>query len=345
MKKSMLIVLACLLVLACALTGCKTAEEKAAVQEKIANTTGAAAAAALEAGNSGEEAEKSFEEYLNVDWIDGFIELSTGIQMAFVECGPEDGTPIILLHGVTDGRVSWAQVAPKLAEMGYHVYCPEYRGNGKTDKPEADENGYTADIIADDIIAFMDQLGIEKAHVGGHSYGSLISQMINLKAPERLLSTILIDTTVDAGTSEVLEWAENGDGEEYLGVKGYDEEGAMPDSFLVSWAENSNPDESFQAATIAHLRQMPYECWYKLIHACRSFNNTEHIGEVSGKVLVIWGTEDSIFPAADQEAVKAGLTGADVTYVDIPGSHNIHWDSLENAAAVAEAIDTFIKGL
>ncbi len=294
---------------------------------------------------SADEDVKSFADYLDVPWTEHFADLPTGIRMCYVEIGPEDGTPIILLHGVTDGRVSWTHVAPALADLGYHVYVPEYRGNGKTDKPEADENGYTAEMIADDVIALMDAIGLEKAHVGGHSYGSIISQVINLKAPERLLSTILIDTTVNAKTSEVLEWAEFGDGEEYLGVHGYDEEGAMPDSFLQAWAENDNPDEAFQKATIEHLRQMPYECWYRLIHACRNFDNSEHIGEISGKVLVIWGTEDAIFPKKDQDALKAGLTGADVTYVDIEGSHNIHWDSPETAAAVVKAIDEFIKGL
>ena len=294
---------------------------------------------------SADEDVKSFADYLDVPWTEHFADLPTGIRMCYVEIGPEDGTPIILLHGVTDGRVSWTHVAPALADLGYHVYVPEYRGNGKTDKPEADENGYTAEMIADDVLALMDAIGLEKAHVGGHSYGSIISQVINLKAPERLLSTILIDTTVNAKTSEVLEWAEFGDGEEYLGVHGYDEEGAMPDSFLQAWAENDNPDEAFQKATIEHLRQMPYECWYRLIHACRNFDNSEHIGEISGKVLVIWGTEDAIFPKEDQDALKAGLTGADVTYVDIEGSHNIHWDSPETAAAVVKAIDEFIKGL
>ncbi len=60
---------------------------------------------------------------------------------------------------------------------------------------------------------------------------------------------------------------------------------------------------------------------------------------------MIWGTEDAIFPKEDQDALKAGPTGADATYVDIKGSHNIHWDSPETAAAVVKAIDEFIKGL
>ena len=294
---------------------------------------------------SAQDEVKSYADYVDVPWTEHFADLSTGIRLCYVEIGPEDGTPLILLHGVTDGRISWTHVAPALADLGYHVYIPEYRGNGKTDKPEADENGYTTDMIADDIIAFMDAAGIENAHVAGHSYGSMIAQMMNLKAPERMLSTILIDTTVNALTSEVLEWAEFGDGESYLGVRGYDEEGAMPDDFLQAWAENSNPDQDFQIANLEHLRQMPYECWYRLIHACRNFDNSDHIGEISGKVLVIWGTGDEIFPAADQEVLKAGLTGCDVTYVDIEGSHNIHWDGPETTAAVVKAIDEFIKAL
>ena len=116
---------------------------------------------------------KSYADYIQVPWTEKFVSLPTGIQMCYCVCGPEDGVPLLLIHGVTDGRISWTQVAPMLAKLGYRVYVPEYRGNGKTDKPDPGPGGYSVETHRDDMFAFMDAVGVEKAHVAGHSLGSL----------------------------------------------------------------------------------------------------------------------------------------------------------------------------
>ncbi len=287
---------------------------------------------------------KSYADYIQVDWEEHFVDLPTGIRMAYTVCGPEGGVPVVLIHGVTDGRISWSQVAPMLAGLGYRVYVPEYRGNGKTDKPEAGPEGYTVETHVKDMLAFLDAVGIPKAHFVGHSLGSLIAQRINIEAPERVLSTTLIESAVKCQPNEVLTWAHDGDGKDYLGVHGYDDVQKMPESFLKEWADNTNDSEDFQRATIEHIRQMPYKVWDYLLTGLNAFDNRADIGKVSGKVQVIWATEDNIFPASDQEELKAGLTGCDVVYKTVEGgSHNVHWDSPATRALVTQYIDEFIK--
>lgn len=289
---------------------------------------------------------KCFTEYMKVNWESKKAVLPTGITMAYAECGPADGIPMILIHGVTDARVSWSQVAPMMAERGYHIWVPEYRGNGLTDKPDPGPEGYLAEMHARDIVALMDVLGIEKAHIVGHSLGSIICQIINIWNPGRVLSTTLQDSTVRCMPNEVLEWAEKGDGGEYLGVHGYDEAQAMPDSFLVGWTENGNECADFQAATLEHVRQMPYPVWAWLIEGLNAFDNRKYIHLVSGKVLVMWGSEDAIFPQKDQDELRAGLTGCDVTWKILEGgSHNFHWDGLAAREWFVETLDAYIKAL
>lgn len=287
---------------------------------------------------------KSFSEYMTVDWEEHKVKLPTGIIMAYCTCGPKDGIPIILIHGVTDGRVSWSQMAPELAKKGFKVWVPEYRGNGKTDKPDPGPEGYLVEVHAKDMIAFMDVVGIEKAHLVGHSLGSLISQRLNILVPERVLSTTLIESAVKCMPNEVLSWAENGDGKEYLGIHGYDRENKLPESFVKAWTDNTNEDEDFHKATWEHLVQMPYKAFGYLIHGLNQYDNREDIGKVTGKVLVIWGTNDDVFPAADQEELKKGLSGCNAKYVVIEGgSHNIHWDSAETRKRIEDEIIEFIK--
>ena len=129
---------------------------------------------------------KSYKDYVEIPFEEKMIKLDTGINMAYYEFGKDGGKPLLLIHGITDGCVSWTQMIPHLIEMGYHLYIVEYRGNGMTEKPDADENGYTAEIIAEDVIDLMDKIGLKEINLVGHSYGSMISQVLMAKYPDSI---------------------------------------------------------------------------------------------------------------------------------------------------------------
>lgn len=278
--------------------------------------------------------------YTMDNWTKNVVELDTGINMCYYEVGPEDGNPLVLLHGVTDAAVSWEQVAPILAEDGNHCYIMEYRGNGSTDDPDNLPEGYTAGMIADDVLNLMDKIGLEKTDIAGHSYGSLIIQELAVKAPERFDSLTLIDSAVDCTENEVLLWAKDGTGDDsYDGVFGYED--AMPEAFLEDWAATDNEDEQFREDVLNNVKSMSMTSWQNLMTGLCQFNSEDIIGKITGPVLVIWGTEDSIFPQEDQDELKAGLANADAEFVEVEGSHNIYWDSKENAAKVADLINNF----
>ena len=101
---------------------------------------------------------KTYYDYAEVDWEQKYLDLDTGVRMAYYECGPKDGKTVLLIHGVTDGCVAWAQIAPVLEKAGCHCYIVEYRGNGMTDKPDMGPFGYTGELLADDIIDFIEKL-------------------------------------------------------------------------------------------------------------------------------------------------------------------------------------------
>jgi len=127
------------------------------------------------------------------DWADSkqFVELSTGIKMAYVEMGDPEGPVVILQHGMTDNSRSWSLAAPYFTAAGYHVYLPDLRGMGKTD---ATDGYYTTITYASDMEAFFDALGIEKAIVVGHSLGSFTVQTFALMFPERCEKVVLVSS-------------------------------------------------------------------------------------------------------------------------------------------------------
>lgn len=127
------------------------------------------------------------------DWTDSkkYVNLSTGIKMAYVEMGNPSGEVVVLQHGMTDNSRSWSLAAPYFANAGYHVYLPDLRGMGKTEAPDG---YYTTVTYATDLEAFFNAMGIDKAIVVGHSLGSFTMQTFALMFPERCSKVVLVSS-------------------------------------------------------------------------------------------------------------------------------------------------------
>lgn len=328
--KSWLLLLIILLAAALALTACATQEDPPADDSEDPNLS--------------EQDTREWWEMVDVDWTENSAALSTGINMTYMVAGPEDGTPIILIHGATDSRLSWAQIVPDLSDT-YRVYVPELRGHGKTDKPEAVDGKYTVAEHTADIIAFMDAAGIDQANIAGHSLGSMIAQDLAITAPERVSSITLIASGASAVGNETLAWVYDGDGSEYLGVHGYDAEQALPESFIREWTACTNEDADFNEGIYLHAAALPYPVWAYIFGGAMDFDNTGRLAEITCPVQIIWGTADVIFSAEDEQALQDGLTNAaEVQFHEIEGaSHNTHWDSQAIAAQVAALIADFAR--
>ncbi len=98
-----------------------------------------------------------------------------GDRMAFHEMGPADGRPLILIHGLfSNAQVNWIKYghAAKLAAQGRRVIMPDLRAHGESAR-SYDKADYTADILADDNLGLVEQLGLQPRgyDLGGYSLG------------------------------------------------------------------------------------------------------------------------------------------------------------------------------
>ena len=114
------------------------------------------------------------------------------IEHYYIEKG--QGEPLILLHGNGENCDYFAGQIDEFAQY-YHVYALDTRGHGKT--PRGD-TPFTIRQFADDLLAFMDAHGIDKAHVLGFSDGGNIAMIFAMKYPERVLRLILDGANLDA---------------------------------------------------------------------------------------------------------------------------------------------------
>ena len=99
--------------------------------------------------------------------------------------GPENGPPVILLHGFPEFWFGWrAQIGP-LAAAGYRVIAPDQRGYNLSDKPRG-ARAYRLDSLAGDVLALASALGVDRFSLVGHDWGASVAWWLATIAPERI---------------------------------------------------------------------------------------------------------------------------------------------------------------
>jgi pimeloyl-ACP methyl ester carboxylesterase len=109
------------------------------------------------------------------------------LTIAYTTHGPEDGPPVILLHGFPDDIHAWDAVAPALAERGHRVIVPWLRGYGPTRlrNPFIPRSGQQA-ALGQDLKDLMDALNIERATLAGYDWGGRAACIVAAIWPERV---------------------------------------------------------------------------------------------------------------------------------------------------------------
>jgi pimeloyl-ACP methyl ester carboxylesterase len=100
-----------------------------------------------------------------------------------------NGAPLVLLHGAFAGADSWAAQVPDLVAAGYHVFAPERSGHAHTpDRP----GPLTYASMADETIAYLDEIVGARAHLIGWSDGAVVALLVAQRRPELVDRLVLI---------------------------------------------------------------------------------------------------------------------------------------------------------
>ncbi len=116
------------------------------------------------------------------------------LNVGYVEMGPADGQPVLLLHGWPYDIHSYVEVAPMLAEAGYRVIVPHNRGFGTTRfLSEATMRNGQQGQIALDVVALMDALKIRQAILAGYDWGGRSANIVAAMWPERVKAMVSVN--------------------------------------------------------------------------------------------------------------------------------------------------------
>jgi pimeloyl-ACP methyl ester carboxylesterase len=241
------------------------------------------------------------------------------LDIFYREAGPKDAPTILLLHGFPTSSRMFSKLIPALGDT-YHVVAPDYPGYGRSSMPTHDKFAYTFDNLARVIDEFTTKLGLTKYALYVQDYGAPVGYRLAVAHPERITAIVVQNgNAYDEGldndfwkpikaywkepksqarrdairgllTYEATQWQYT------TGAKNPElvsPDGAAHDQFLLDRKGN---DEIQLDLFLSYGSNPPlYPKWQ------------EYFRNYQPPMLIAWGKNDQIFPAAGAEPYKRDL--------------------------------------
>jgi pimeloyl-ACP methyl ester carboxylesterase len=253
-----------------------------------------------------------------------------GLRLSYRLSGP-DGPPIVLIHGLGGSAdATYASVIRHL-EDEFRVLAFDNRGVGGSDKPDAN---YTLEEFARDTYELMRALGIEQAHIVGHSAGGMIAQQFVLDYPDAALSLVVADAPGEMTEASRANFEQRAATVEQGGTAAI-VDGVIKNGIGVQ-AKERYPElvERFRTSLLASPAQ-PYAA------TCRALTHLDHLARLAAfewPVLVLRGDQDGGVPREAAEKLAAAFPNA--RFVEIPESG--HNTPFENPEVFARLVRDFV---
>ncbi|TXK85230.1 alpha/beta fold hydrolase [Paenibacillus sp. N3.4] len=218
----------------------------------------------------------------------------------------------------------------------YRVITPDLRGLGQSEVPTTN---ISLDQYADDILAFMDQMGIQKAALGGFSMGGYVAFALLRKAPERFSAVILANTRPEADGHDARK------NRLHMAISLYDNgaiaaRDAMLPKLLTEQTRRDHPTLVENLNTV--MESMSPE---GLIHACLAMayrgDSANLLSSIKVPVLVIAGEQDAIAPPEIMKKMAEQIPNA--SFHVIPAAS--HLTPLEKPEAFNAHLVNFLNNI
>lgn len=243
-----------------------------------------------------------------------------GIELAYTRRGK--GTPLVLLHGYPFDHHTWDEVVP-LLEDTFDLILPDLRGFGESTTVNAP---YTMDDFASDIAGLLDQLGIQKTALAGHSMGGYVALAFARLYPERTSGLGLVSSQVLADPPDRKEGRYKSAAE--VAEKGI---GGVMNAMAPKFTDN--PDLQAFARKVME-RQDPQAYVGALKAMAERQDSTPLLASMKYPVVVIHGDADVLIPIERAREVKDALPHAHL--VEVAGAS--HMPMLEDKEQTANAL-------
>jgi 3-oxoadipate enol-lactonase / 4-carboxymuconolactone decarboxylase len=238
--------------------------------------------------------------------------------------GPEDAPVVVLASSLGTTAAIWDAQVPILAKR-YRVLRYDHRGHGASAIPPGP---YTIDELGRDVLALLDEHGIDRFSFSGLSLGGMVGIWLAATAPQRIERLALLCTSARLGTPEG--WDERITALQRSGIEG------IADAVVARWFSDDfaarKPEE------VAHWRAVltntPLEGYVACCAAIRDFDLRGRLTTIAAPTLVVAGLQDMATPVEHQATLAARIPGARLVVLDGAA----HLATVEQAPAVASAL-------
>lgn len=250
-----------------------------------------------------------------------------GVEL-YYELHGDGAQTLVLNNGIIASTATWAFQLPALTPH-VRVLLYDMRGQGRSQKWQPGDPDYTWDDHAADLVALLDALDIERAHIGGISYGGELAQVFALRYPERCRTLIIADSVshIEPQLHAIGDsWrmvAELGDHDLFYQITWY---WNFSEAFFKEKYE-------FLLSRLDAARQLDLPSVAQLCRCFLTMDTTARLGAIQQPTCVLVGDRDILKPVHYSETIARAIPNAELHI--LPGAgHASFWEAAEAFNAV-----------
>jgi pimeloyl-ACP methyl ester carboxylesterase len=257
-----------------------------------------------------------------------------GLRLAGERAG--EGTPVVLLHGLTATRRYVVMGSRALERSGHLVVSYDARGHGRS-SPAPEPTAYTYELLAQDLLAVLDRLELPRAVLAGASMGAHTAIGLALSAPERVAGLVLITPAFDPDAprdeAELAHWDELARGLREGGVEGFV---AAYDFDEVPERWRETVQRVVRQRLSAHEHPLAVADALEAVSRSAPFSGEDELAEIAAPTVVVGSRDeaDPGHPLAIAERYAARIPGARLV-LEEPGSSPIAWQGGQLSKVIA----------
>jgi len=263
-----------------------------------------------------------------------FTVQSADVTLAGEEAG--EGTPVVLLHGLTATRRYVVMGSRALERSGHRVIAYDARGHGASG-PARDPDAYDYDDLVEDLLAVLDDRGIERAVLAGASMGAHTALRLALDDPARVAGLVLATPAFDPEedrSAGLARWDALSDGLRSGGVDGFVEAYGQPD---VPEQWKATIDKVLRQRLGAHAHPEAVADALHAVPRSRPFEAWDELGDIDAPTVVVASRDeaDPGHPYAIGETYAERIPGARLRSEE-PGSSPLAWQGGQLSKVISE---------
>ncbi|EGR1736949.1 alpha/beta fold hydrolase [Vibrio parahaemolyticus] len=254
------------------------------------------------------------------------------------------GEPIIFVHGFPDSANAWRHQVDPFVSAGYRVITLDMRGYGKTSKPMEKEH-YHITMLASDVKAVLDHLNIEKAHVVGHDWGSVVSWAFAGIYPQATKSLTAISAGHPLGILTMPDIQQREMSWYFFFFQlpmAQDLLAAEDWKLFKEWIRNHPEWEHWKEAFKEGKDIVPGLNWYRNALNLESPMKAEDLGHVQAPCLGIWSEQD-YYLGEKQMKDSAHFIGEYGSFEFTRVNDATHWVQLDKPDEINEIVLNFTE--